>query len=96
MDDLKGISCRQRVLLAENSNVFEHFHKSLFESLGFKVDTVKNGYEINNKLRDIEYFLILMDMELSDMDCVQVVKEIFYSNANRWRRIIALAEMRCI
>ncbi len=55
MSALQGVACRPRVLLAENSNVLEFFHKSLFESLGFQVDVVKNGYEVQQKIRQGKY-----------------------------------------
>lgn len=96
MRNVKGIYDEKKVLLAEDSNVFRQFHKSLFEMLDFKVDLAKNGNEILRKIHDCQYCLILMDMELPDMDCIQVTKKIFRVNIVGQLKVVVLAEMQCI
>ena len=81
------------ILLAEDNVVNRKFAKRLLEKMGFKVDAVKSGVEAVDVLENIEYDLILMDVQMPDMDgfeATQVIRNPDSNVMNHKTPIIAL------
>ncbi len=81
------------ILLAEDNVVNRKFAKRLLEKMGFKVDAVKSGVEAVDVLENIEYDLILMDVQMPDMDgfeATQVIRNPDSRVMNHKTPIIAL------
>ncbi len=83
----------RHILLAEDNLVNRKFAKRLLEKMGFKVDAVKSGVEAVEVLENIEFDLILMDVQMPDMDgfeATQVIRNPNSKVTNHKIPIIAL------
>jgi signal transduction histidine kinase/DNA-binding response OmpR family regulator/Tfp pilus assembly protein PilE len=63
-ENVEGI----KVLLAEDNSVNREIQKMQLESLGFKVDTVKNGVEVLDRIKKHNFDIILMDISMPELD----------------------------
>ena len=67
---------RPRVLLAEDSPAARVLTSALLKRIGCKVDAAEHGEEAVNYVKNSEYDLILMDIEMPVMDGVVAAKKI--------------------
>ena len=65
-----------RVLLAEDNLSNQMLFQTLLKNAGYTVDTVANGHEAVQAVREKSYDLVLMDGQMPEMDGVEATKEI--------------------
>ncbi|MEM7316731.1 MAG: response regulator, partial [Planctomycetota bacterium] len=65
-----------RILIADDSPVNQEVAKGLLEHAGHTVDTADNGREAVSALREADYALVLMDLEMPEMDGFEATREI--------------------
>jgi signal transduction histidine kinase/CheY-like chemotaxis protein/HPt (histidine-containing phosphotransfer) domain-containing protein len=65
------------VLIVEDNKVNQLLLKNMLKKFGFgNLDTAENGRIALNKLKDTDYDLILMDIQMPEMDGYEITKEI--------------------
>ena len=87
-----------KILLAEDNKINQKVATKTLEAFGHKVDVVENGLEAIEKVKENEYDLIMMDLEMPEMDGIEatrVIREMesgnLLSGSNRKRlKIVAL------
>lgn len=65
-----------KVLIIEDDFYIRRIYSLKFEGKSFKVDGVENGRKAKEKLADVVYDLILLDIMLPDMEGVKLLQEI--------------------
>jgi signal transduction histidine kinase/pSer/pThr/pTyr-binding forkhead associated (FHA) protein/DNA-binding NarL/FixJ family response regulator/HPt (histidine-containing phosphotransfer) domain-containing protein len=65
-----------KILLAEDNSVNQQVALLLLQKLGYRADVVKNGLEVINALEQVNYDVILMDVEMPEMDGITATKHI--------------------
>lgn len=70
--DIRG----KTVLVAEDNPINRQVVEAILNSFGMNVETVENGEEAVEKLKDNQYDLILMDIQMPVMDGVEATKVI--------------------
>ena len=82
----------ERVLLAEDNAVNQKVAMHMLANLGYRADIAANGLEVLAALRQQDYDVILMDMQMPEMDGVEAAKEVMRLRPERNDRpwIIAL------
>ncbi len=83
--DLRGT----RVLVAEDHQINQFLAKTILESWGVEVTIAENGLDAVNAVSNMDYDIILMDMQMPEMDGLQATREIRHI-LNRDIPIIAL------
>src|SRR5256714_15382176 len=81
-----GSTARGRVLVAEDNALNHLLAAALLESLGYAVDTVANGQEAVEAVRQRAYDLVLMDCHLPQMDGFAATTAIRRDEAGRGQR----------
>lgn len=64
------------ILLAEDDRVNQLVIEKMLKKQNHKVDIANNGREVLEKIRETEYDLILMDIQMPEMDGIEAMKEI--------------------
>ena len=82
----------ERVLLAEDNAVNQKVATHMLANLGYRADIAANGLEVLAALRQQDYDVILMDMQMPEMDGVEAAKEVMRLRPERNDRpwIVAL------
>jgi len=80
-----------KILLAEDNLVNQKLANKIFEKLGYKIDIANNGLEAINKLKEKEYDIIFMDIQMPEMDGIEATKYIVSRyNSNSRPKIVAM------
>jgi len=72
--ELKTFYVGSRILLVEDNMINREVALELLNSVALSVDTVENGLEAVTKVRDINYALILMDVQMPEMDGLEATR----------------------
>ena len=64
---------RHRMMLVDDSSIALNIEKTLFESMGFVVDTAIGGQDVLRKITLHDYDLLVTDLEMPDMDGHQLI-----------------------
>ena len=82
-----------RILLAEDNVVNQRVANLILKRMGYRSDTVANGLEVLEALRQRDYDVILLDIQMPEMDGFSVAREIcrIYEKKNRPRMIAMTA-----
>ncbi|STQ91422.1 response regulator [Iodobacter fluviatilis] len=73
--DLSGI-LGARILLVEDNDLNQQVGMDLLQDAGFIVDLAENGQQALNKVQQVSYDLVLMDMQMPVMDGIAATKKI--------------------
>lgn len=65
-----------KILLAEDNQINRKLAITLIQKAGYKVDPVENGLQAVSSLKQREYSLVLMDVQMPEMDGFEATKEI--------------------
>ncbi|MFN8395946.1 MAG: two-component regulator propeller domain-containing protein [Bacteroidia bacterium] len=79
-----------RILIAEDNLINQEVVTGMLEMMGYKAEVVQNGLEAVNAVRDHEYDLIFMDVQMPHMDGIEATKRIISELGDRRPRIIAM------
>ena len=75
-EDRQGPSFPMRILLAEDDEVTIFATRSLLERAGYEVRVARTGHEAIALLRDQDFRLVLMDVQMPGMDGVEATRVI--------------------
>jgi signal transduction histidine kinase/DNA-binding response OmpR family regulator len=67
---------RLKILLAEDNKINQKVASKTLESFGHQVDVVENGLEAVDKVKQNQYDLIMMDLEMPEMDGIEATRVI--------------------
>ena len=81
---------KRRILLVEDNLVNQLVAEELLKQAGFKVDIANNGIEALNALRQDEYDLVIMDIQMPEMDGLTATRHIRLQDHLSWLPVIAL------
>ncbi|MEI7499335.1 MAG: response regulator [Bacteroidota bacterium] len=65
-----------KILLAEDNKINQKVASKTLEAFGHRVDVVENGLEAVEKVKQNEYDLIMMDLEMPEMDGIEATRVI--------------------
>ena len=65
-----------RVLLAEDNKINQKLMQVLLGKAGYKVDIAENGHEAVAAIRQTDYDVVLMDVQMPELDGVEATKQI--------------------
>ena len=65
-----------KILLAEDNMINQKVADRLLSKLGYKIDIVGNGLEAFNAAKNINYDIVLMDVQMPELDGVQATQKI--------------------
>lgn len=70
----------KRILIAEDSSVIQNLTKKILSQQNYHIETVKNGREVLDKLKQEPFDLVLLDIFMPIMDGMTCAREIRSSN----------------
>ncbi|MEX0811122.1 MAG: response regulator [Chitinophagales bacterium] len=79
-----------KILLAEDNAINQKVMQKMVENLGYKIDIVEDGVEVISAIKNKDYDLIFMDMQMPQKDGVQTSMEIRQLKLENEPLIIAL------
>ena len=82
-----------KILLAEDNVVNQKVANLILKRMGYRPDTVANGLEVLEALRQRDYDVILLDVQMPEMDGLSVAREVcrIYDKSSRPRMIAMTA-----
>ncbi|RME06648.1 MAG: response regulator, partial [Anaerolineae bacterium] len=89
-DESLGESHPLRILLAEDNLVNQKVATRILEKLGYQADVVNNGREALDAVREKEYDVVFMDVQMPEMDGVEATKRILEVYGDDRPRIVAM------
>lgn len=66
----------KKVLVAEDSSVIQNLTKKILSLQNYQITSVKNGEQVLQKLKEENYDLILMDINMPVMDGIECAKQV--------------------
>jgi len=79
------------ILLVEDNRINQKVILRILSRLGYKADVANNGLEAVNSVRQRDYDLVFMDVQMPEMDGIQATREIIRTVDEKIRpRIIAM------
>ena len=75
-----------RILLVDDEEHIRLLFKEELEEEGYSIDVASNGFEALEKLRDLRFDLIVLDIKMPGMDGIQTLNEI--KKLNKDQRVI--------
>ena len=75
-EELRRRHAGTRILVAEDNPINREVAIELLESVGLDVDTAENGRIAVNKVRNVSYALVLMDMQMPEMGGIEATQAI--------------------
>lgn len=76
LDVKQNIGRKPKLLLVEDNPISRKVEKKLLEETGYNIECVDNGFDALEKIKNGNYDLILMDIELKEMSGLEVTKNI--------------------
>lgn len=80
-----------RILLAEDNLINQKVAVRMLEKLGFRPDIANNGLEAVEAVKNSEYDLVLMDMQMPGMDGLEAAAEIIHLMPDKGKRPVIVA-----
>ncbi len=71
-----GVTHPLKILVAEDNIVNQKVATKLLERLGYETDIASNGLEVLNAVKEKEYDLVLMDIQMPLMDGIEATEEL--------------------
>jgi len=82
-----------RILLAEDVKINAIVAEKMLKTVGFSVTTVENGKEAISELRQHDYDLVLMDVEMPEMDGYEATQRIRSGEAGEEKKNVTVIAM---
>lgn len=79
-----------RILVAEDNLVNQKVARGILNNIGFKIEVVSNGAEALELVRQQEFDLVFMDMQMPEMDGVDATVEIRKLDLKKQPTIVAM------
>lgn len=79
-----------KILVAEDNKINQLVAKKLFTKLGYKIDVAANGVEATIAVKNNDYDVIFMDMQMPEMDGITATNEILQEPSTSDIKIIAM------
>ena len=70
------MSSAKRVLIAEDSTVIQNITKRVLQFQNFEITAVKNGKQVMDKMKDSNFDIVLMDINMPVMDGMECARQI--------------------
>ncbi|MFT5616950.1 MAG: two-component system cell cycle response regulator DivK [Arenicella sp.] len=70
------MSSAKRVLIAEDSTVIQNITKRVLQFQNFEITAVKNGKQVMDKMKDADFDIVLMDINMPVMDGMECARQI--------------------
>lgn len=64
-----------KILLAEDNLVIQKITVKILSKLGYKIDLVNNGQEVLDRLNEIKYEIIFMDVQMPILDGITATQK---------------------
>ena len=82
-----------RILLAEDNPINQKVALKMLAKIGYRADTVANGLEVLQSLRQIHYDVILMDCQMPEMDGYEATRQIRLREQEEHRKPVHIIAM---
>lgn len=73
----------KKVIIAEDSSVIQNLTKKILQFQNYEITLAKNGEEVLEKIKNDNYDLILMDINMPKMDGIECTKFIRKMDRNK-------------
>lgn len=88
--DALGQQMPLKILLAEDNAINQKVAMRLFKKMGYEIAVAHNGLEAVNMIREGDYDLVFMDLQMPEMDGLEATRTIIENWGEERPRIIAL------
>jgi DNA-binding NtrC family response regulator len=67
---------KYNILIVSNKEEILQAMKNLLEQEAYEVDTIQGALEAYEKIKNYKYHVVFMDMDITDMDGIELLKQI--------------------